>query len=98
MRPGWIERHVVLEEMYDLYDSLLKTLHKINTEHGWDNERADAAYSVMKSTTNPTFIVTLNVCSYSLGFKKPLSMMLQATSMDIVKTYTSINLIQSRVN
>ena len=24
----WIERHVVLEEMYDLYEPLLKTLHK----------------------------------------------------------------------
>ena len=44
----------MLEEMYDLYDPLLKTLHKINTEYGWDNKTADVAYSLMKSITNPT--------------------------------------------
>ena len=94
----WIERHVVLEEMYDLYDPLLKTLCKINTKYGWDNKTADAAYSLIKRITNPPFIVALNVCYYTLGFSKPLSMMLQATSMDIIKAYTSINLIQSQMN
>ena len=93
----WIERHVELEEMYDLYDPLLKTLHKINTEYGWDNKTADAAYSLMKSITDPTFIVALNVCSYSLVFTKLLSAILQATSMGIIKAYTSINLIQSQL-
>ena len=76
---------------------MLKTLHKINTDNGWDNKTADAAYSLMKSIINPTFVVALNVCSYSLGFTKPLSVMLQATSMDIIKAYTSINLIQSQL-
>ena len=96
-KTRWTERHVVLEEMYDLYDPLPKTLHKINTEHGWDSKTADAAYSLRKSITDPTFIVALNVCSYSLGFTKPLSVMLQVTSMDIIKAYTSINLIQSQL-
>ena len=81
--------------MYALYDPLLKILHKINTEHGWDNKTADAAYSLMKSITDPTFILAFNVCLYSLGFTKPLSVMLQATSVDIIKAYTNINLIQS---
>ena len=75
----------------------LETLHKINTEHGLDNKTADAAYGPMKSITDPTFIVALNVCSYSLGFTKPLSVMLQATSMDIMKAYTSMNLINSKL-
>ena len=57
----WIERYVVLEEMHGLYDPLLKTLHKINTEHGCSNKTADAAYSFMKSITDSTFIVVLNV-------------------------------------
>ena len=51
----------------------------------------------MKSITDPTFIVALNVWFYSLGFTKPLSVILQATSMDIIKAYTSINLIQSQL-
>ena len=66
----WIEWHAALEEMYDLYDPLLKTLHKINTEHGRNSKISNAAYSLMKCITNPTFIVALNVCSYTLGFTK----------------------------
>ena len=53
--------------MYDLYNPLLKTLHKINTEHGWDNKTADAAYSLMKSITNPVFIVALNIFPTALA-------------------------------
>ena len=87
----------MLEEIYDLCDPLLKTLHKINTEHRWDNKIADTAHSLMKSIADPTFIVALNVCSYSLSFTKSLSVMLQATSMDIIKAYTTINLIQSQL-
>ena len=87
----------MLEEMYNLYDSLLNTLDKMNTEHAWDNKTADAAYSLRKSITTPTFIVALNVCSYNLGFTKPLSVMLQATSMNIIKAYTSTKLIQSQL-
>ena len=83
--------------MCDLYDPLLKTLLKINKEQGWHNKTAGTAYSVMKSITDPTFIVALNVCSYSLGSTKPLSVMLQETSVDIIKAYTSINVIQSQL-
>ena len=43
--------------MYDLYDPLLKTLHKINTEHEWDSKTTDETYSLMKSITDPTFTV-----------------------------------------
>ena len=93
----WIKRHVCWKKCMT-YDPLLKTLHKINTEHGRDNKIADAAYSLMNSCTDPTFIVALNVCSYSLGFTKPLSVMLQATSVNIIRAYTSINIIQSQLN
>ena len=47
--------------------------------------------------TDPTFIVALNVCSYTLGFTKPLSVMLQATSADIIKAYNNINLVQTQL-
>ena len=32
-----------------------------------------------------------------LGFKKPLSVMLQATSAHIIKAYNNINLVQAQV-
>ena len=47
--------------------------------------------------TDPTFIVALNVGSYTLGFTKPLSVMLQATSADIIKAYNNINLVQTQL-
>ena len=54
-------------------------------------------YSLIKSITDPTFIVALNVCSYTVGFTKPLSVMLQATSADIIKAYNNINLVQTQL-
>ena len=72
------------------------TLQKIATEKGWDC-KTNSAYSLTKSITDPTFIVALNVCSYTLGFTKPLSVMLQATSADIIKAYNNINLVQTQL-
>ena len=86
----WVERHLVLEEIIALYEPFLTTLQKIATEKGWDCKTANSAYSLIKSITDPTFIVALNVCSYTLGFTKPLSVMLQATSADIIKAYITI--------
>ena len=85
------------EEIIALYEPLLTTLQKIATEKGWDCKTANSAYSLIKSITDPTFIVALNVCSYTLGFTKPLSVMLQATSADIIKAYNNINLVQTQL-
>ena len=50
----------------------------------------NSAHSLMKSLTDPTFLVALNVCAYVLGFTKPLSIMLQATAMDVITGYQNI--------
>ena len=47
--------------------------------------------------TYAAFIIALNVCSYTLGFTKALSVMLQATSADIIKAYDNINLVQTQL-
>ena len=78
-----------------LYESLLKTLEKITTKRGWDNKATDSAHNLMKSLTDPTFLVALNMCSYVLGFTKPLSIMLQATAMDVITVYQNIRLVKN---
>ena len=88
----------MLEEIIPLYEPLLTTLQKIATEKGWDCKTANSAYSLIKSITDPTFIVALNVCSYTLRFTKPLSVMLQATSADIIKAYNNIQLVQTQLH
>ena len=60
----------------------------------WDCNTAN--YFLIKSITDPTFIVALNVCSYTLGFTKPWSIMLQATPADIIKGY-NINLVKKQL-
>ena len=47
--------------------------------------------------TDTKFIVGLNVYSYTVGFTKPLSVMLQATSADIIKAYNNIKLVQTQL-
>ena len=55
---------------------ILKTLEKISSKKGWDHKAMDQAYGLIKNLTEPTFLVALRVCAYTLGFTKPLSTML----------------------
>ena len=66
-----------------MYDALLKTLHKINTKNSW--------YSLQPYEEHHHSIII-----GGLDFTEPLSVMLQATSMDFIKAYRSINLVQSQ--
>ena len=90
----WVERHLVLEEIIAQYEPLLRTLQKIATKKGWDCKSANSAYILTMSITDPKFIFALNVCSYTLGFTKPLSVMLQA---DIIKAYKNINMVKTQL-
>ena len=92
----WIQRQVVLEEIHMLYKPLLKTLEKITTDRGWDNKATDSTHSFMKCLADPTFVVVLNVCSYVLCLTKPLSIMLQATVMDVITAYQNIRLVKEQ--
>ena len=93
----WIQRHMVLEEIHMSYEPLLKALEKLTTERGLDNKATNSARSLMKSLTDPTFPVALNLCSYVLGFTKPLSILLQATAMDVITAYQNIRLVNEQL-
>ena len=42
--------------------------------------------------------MALNVCSYTLGFTKQLSSMLQGTAMDVIEAYKQIELVKTQLN
>ena len=94
----WIERHVILEEIQVLYEPILRTLEKITSDWGWGCKTVDTAYSLLKNITDSTFLVALSVCAYTLGFTKPLSTMLQGTSMDVIDAYKNIKLVKGHLN
>ena len=94
----WVERYIVLEEVKLLYDPILKTLEKITTEKGWDHKTIDSAHGLLRNITDSAFIVAVSVCSYTLGFTKPLSTMLQGTSMDVIAAYKYIELVKDHLN
>ena len=94
----WIQRHVVLEEVQLLYEPILQTLETITLEKGWDRKTIDLAHGLLKNITEPTFLVALNVCSYTLGFTKQLSLMLQGTAMDVIEAYKEIKLVKTKLN
>ena len=50
-----------------IYHPLFLLLNSL--EKGWDCKTANSAYSRIKSITDPTFIVALNVCSHSWIYK-----------------------------
>ena len=94
----WIERHVVLEEVQILYEPLLQTLETITLHKGWERKSVDVANGLLKNIADSTFLVALNVCSYTLGFTKQLSVMLQGTTMDVIEAYKQIQLVKRQLN
>ena len=97
-KTRWIQRHVVLEEAQLLYEPILQTLETITSEKGWDRKTVDSAYGLLKNITESTFLVALNICSYTLGFTKQLSSMLQGTAMDVIEAYHQIELVKTQLN
>ena len=65
----------MLEEIIALYEPLLTTLQTIATEKGLEYKTGNSGYSIIKSISDATFIVALNVFSCTLGVIKPLSVM-----------------------
>ena len=89
---------MVLEEVQLLYEPILQTLETITSEKGWDRKTVDSANGLLKNITESTFLVALNVCSYTLGFTKQLSSMLQGTAMDVIEAYHQIKLVKTQLN
>ena len=94
----WIQRHVVLEEVQLLYEPILQTLETITSEKGWEHKTEDSANDLLKNIMESTFLVALNVCSYTLGFTKQLSSMLQGTAIDVIEAYKQIELVKTQLN
>ena len=89
---------MVLEEVQLLYEPILQTLETITSEKGWERKAVDSANSLLKNITESTFLVALNVCSYTLGFTNQLSSMLQGTAMDVIEVYKQIKLVKTQLN
>ena len=68
-----------------------------NHWEGLGQKATDSAHSLMKSQTDPTFLVVLNVCSYVLGFTKPFSIMLKATAMDVITADQNIRQVKEQL-
>ena len=62
-------------------------------EAGSDCKSINAAHGFMINITDSTYLVALNVCANTLGFTKPLSVMLQGTSIDVIAAYSNTEVI-----
>ena len=75
----------------------LKHWRKFQVKKDWIIKKMDQAYGLTKNLTESTFLVALRVCAYTLGFTKPLSAMLQGTSMDVIDGYKHIELVKEQL-
>ena len=93
----WIERHTALQDFVVLSEPLMHCLEVIRTQsdgQNWGTKTVTEANGLLASLTTASFIVAC-VCACYLfnGFTRSLSVMLQGTSMDVIKAYEQINLI-----
>ena len=89
---------MVLEEVQVLYEPILQTFETIISDKGWDCKTVDSANGLLKNITESTFLVALYVCSYTIGFTKQLSLMLQGTTTDVIEAYKQIELARTQLN
>ena len=89
----WVERHTSFTDFQQLYEPLLHSLETIHRVNGWDTKSVTDASGLLNQITSSNFIAAFQTCRYLFGFTKGLSILLQGSTMDLIRAYNEINLI-----
>ena len=92
----WIESHSTMEDFDDLYPALCNCLDDIACNIGgiWDCKAVTEANGIFHSIAKPCFIAAFKVNHYIFGFTKPLSVLLQGSSTDLIAAYSEIDKVK----
>ena len=92
----WIEQHTCMEDFDDMYTALCMCLNDItgNSDGKWDGKAVTEAQGLRHSISTPGFISAFKVNLHVFGFTKPLSILLQGSTMDIITAYDEIHVVK----
>ncbi|XP_078679498.1 52 kDa repressor of the inhibitor of the protein kinase-like [Branchiostoma floridae x Branchiostoma belcheri] len=87
----WVEKHTCLEDFAELHKPLVECLEAITLEAGWDAKARTEAGGLLSQVNKPAFLCAFQSALFILGFTKPLSVLLQGSTMDVVTAYEKVD-------
>lgn len=93
----WIERHTSMQDFDSMYPPLLTCFDEIanNTEGIWDGKTITEAQGLLHSISTPAFIAAFKVNLHMFGYTKPLSCLLQGSTIDVISAYQEIYTVKT---
>ncbi|XP_071821470.1 52 kDa repressor of the inhibitor of the protein kinase-like [Apostichopus japonicus] len=95
----WVERHTALEDFIVLYEPVLDCLDMIRGQRDqtWSSKAITEANGLIAALTSSSFVVACVCASYIFEYTKSLSVMLQGTSMDVIRAYEQITMVTDEI-
>lgn len=92
----WVERHTSMEDLDILYPAVVHCLDLIanNTENIWDGKNTTEANG-LKYNLSSAFIAAFQVNLHIFRYTKPLSVLLQGSTMDLLSAYEDIKTVKT---
>ena len=85
----WIEQHTCNTALCMCLDDITG-----NSDGKWDGKAVTEAQGLRHSISTPGFISAFKVNLHVFGFTKPLSILLQGSTMDIITVYDEIHVVK----
>ena len=91
----WVEKHTSMEDLNMMYPALIQCLDFIvNNKHTWIGKTIVEANGLLSNIMSPSFIAAFKVNLHVFGFTKPLRILLQGSTMDILTAYQEIKTVK----
>ena len=84
----WVEHHTALNDFKLIYEAFVYTLESIctNIDKNWDAKSVTEANGLLHAITSDSFIVAFQTNYYFFGYTKGLSVLLQGSHLDILRS------------
>ena len=95
-KTSWVQRLDSMEVLLELPDAVIEVLHniKMNETRIWDAESSTKASGLYHAILTFDFLFTLTVTRKTLALTKGLTVKLQSCTVDVLKSYQDIKLVQ----
>ena len=96
-QTSWVERHTSMQDFDSMYSPLLICFDEIskNVDKIWDGKTITEAQGLLHNISSPAFIAAFEVNLHMFGYTKPLSCLLQGSTIDVINAYKEIHTIKT---
>ena len=92
----WVEKHTSMQDFDCMYPAICECLDEIakNINMVWDGKTITEAQGLLHNISSPSFIAAFKVNHHMFGYTKPLSCLLQGSTLDVIAAYSDIHTVK----